>query len=142
MKQIEVIYLGERLTMNDKIVQVFRDAEGKESYFSGVKRVWVGDSYLMSEKGTIKAKPERVENPTLKMNEEDEAKYQAQKIVCRDYRLTRQKEMKLKQPHEDILKAIELLRPFARGLSWYDNERFFTYIKNESTKPKKKEEIK
>jgi len=135
----EILFLGEQITVINKIVQVFRDGEGESYHFTGIRGIYFGESYLVSEEGRIKcAFPERPEIQTLHPTAQESMNYEAQKICVREARAQKRKEMKIKKLHPDIVQAIKLLRPFARGLDHWDQTRFFSYLKNECSKKGKK----
>lgn len=84
----------------------------------------------------MKVRPEQVDG--WEPSEQERAVYESQKLIVKSARLKRQKNMQIKKPHENIARAISLLRPFMRGLSHYDQTRFIGYICNEASKKQKK----
>lgn len=139
MKKYEIpaIYLGERLTLLGSVFHVFRDAKTNLYRFTGLKSIFFGETYLVSKDGSIKVRPD-VSLKKLDLMENDFAEFEAHKILAKDARLNKRKAMELKKPHADIVKAIELLRPFIQSVPRYDQDRFLRYIHNEATKRKKR----
>lgn len=134
----EFVYLGERVFgYNRRISQVFKNAKGKEILFSGIRGIMPGQVFWITD-GTIKTRPEPIEEPSIEMSEKDWIEYEAQKAIVKIERLRRKKAMNLKAPHPDIKRAIDLLRPFAANLSSIDLRRFAEYIQNEISVKKRK----
>src|ERR1035437_5962160 len=132
-----IMYHGERLTgFADKIQQLFKSKDGKEIYFSGIKILWFGCVYEM-ENNTLKIRPQEIK-ATWDPTEKEKQEYEAQKIVVMQRRQARLKEMKIKRPHADIVKAVELIRPFTWHLSELDRRRFFEWFRNQCSKKAKK----
>ncbi len=130
------MYLGERVGFSGKVIQAFKDEKGEEHFFKGIKSVYFGDVYEMKNE-TMSGKPAQVESD-WKPTEKDRLEYEAQKIVVRSYRQERQKEMKVKKPHANIARAVELMRPFYIPLSNLDRRRFIAWFENELSKKVKK----
>lgn len=141
-KQVQVIYLGEQVDIIGHINQVFRDKKGKVFKYNGVKGVWPGSCYLIDVNpdgsSTIKTRPESVEKPKIEFSEKDRLEYETNKEIAKHQRLLNKQAMDIKKPHEDITRAIQLLKPFARSVSNIDLNRFMGYLKNQLTKPTKK----
>lgn len=127
------MFLGERVGWNGKVYQLFRSKDGKEHNFSGIKRVYFGDVYEMIDE-KLKIRPESVDGwePTDK----DRREYEAQKLVVTASRQANRKAMEIKRPHAEVVKAVDLLRPFYRALSHVDQRRFMEWIANECSKKK------
>lgn len=136
MKKVKVMYHGERVNHFDKIYQVFKSKDGKTHNFTGIKNIWFGSVYVM-EKDTLKRKPEAIETDWQPTDQERE-EYEAAKIVVKATRQNKLKAMKLKQPHQNIVRAIELIRPFYLHLSNLDRRRFIEWFENECSKKKGK----
>lgn len=137
---VEALYIGERVTGFGEIVQAFKIENGEVLHWTGVKGLWVDESYEVEVKPTgghtIKMRPDRVEEKDrrLFMSDKDKIEYEAQKIAVRGQRERRKKKMELSKPHADIVKAIQLLKPFARSLDYIDLDRFMGYVKNQLSK--------
>lgn len=126
-----VMYHGERVApYGGHIRQLFKDETGKEYFFAGVKSVWVGSTYELLPGDKMAVKPERFDNDGWVMSEKEQTEYEAQKEIAKQIRAERMKVMKLKRPHKDIVKAIELLAPFFRSLDRIDQDRFMRYLTN------------
>lgn len=141
MKKKQVVYMGEVLKdhgFSQSIFQRFRDKEGKFYHYVGIKRIWPGSTYQMEPGDKMNIRPERIYDSDLGLTEAEEIEMEAQKIAVRQYRASRRKEMDLKKPHTDIVRAIALLSPFVRSLPRFDQDRFLKYIFNEASKTPKK----
>ena len=130
-----VMYHGQRVSFNGKIVQLFRDQNGKGYTFTGIKNVWFGDIYFI-ENDSMKIRPQQIEQ-TWKPTDEDRLEYEAQKIAVAGQRQNRLKAMTFRRPHVDILRAVELIRPFTHHISMLDQRRFFEWLANECSKQHK-----
>ncbi len=138
-KGTKVIYHGERVGLTGKICQLFKDKNGKEFLFQGVKGVWLGNCYEVSKDDQIKARPEAIDNNGFELTEDDRRQAEVAKLSCVAERLSRRKAMDFKRPHVDIITAIRLLSPFYRSVGRFDQDRFVRYLENEmSKKPRKK----
>lgn len=135
---IKVIYCGERVDMIGNIKQLFRDEEGNEFCYTGVKRVWPGSCYEISDDEKIQRKPTEVEANGFEFTPKDRAEYEAHKLVVSATRALRRKAMAIKKPHPDIVRAINLLRPFYRNLGRFDQDRFSKYLCNQMSRKAKK----
>lgn len=142
MKKVPVMFLGERIRgWSHKIEQLFKAKDGKEFFFSSIKRPWFGTVYEMDLKAdgsaSMAIKPKEVEcdwEPTEKERQE----FEAQKAVVISERQARQKAMQLKRPHDDIVRAIKLIRPFYRALPEVNRRRFMEWFANECSRKGKK----
>jgi hypothetical protein len=137
MKHKLVMYHGERPGFMGTIRQLFKTRDGEEMYWVGRKRVWFGHVYEITHDDKMAKMPKEVEVEDWKPTDKEEKEYEAQKLVCRQIRADRQKEMKIKKPHENIVRAIGLLRPFYRALDDNDRRRFMKWVGNECGKKKK-----
>lgn len=138
MKKIELLYLGERLSGLNKIVQVFRDKKLEEHCWTGIKLVFFGESYYCDADHKMTIMPDKVENQTFFATSAEKTRREVDKIACKAERESRKKTMSLDKPHDDIVRAIGLLRPFAKYMDWRTESRFFEYIRNQATKRKAK----
>lgn len=140
--KLPVMYHGERaFPISGKIVQVFKDRKGEEHCWSGVKGVYFGYVYEAEKKGTeitIRMRPAEIEVKGWEATQADHDQMEANKILVKEIRARRRKDLEYKKPHADIVKAIELLKPFYRGLSKWDAQRFTDWLSNECSKPKRK----
>lgn len=138
----KVMYHGERIApFGGKVVQYFKNQDGKGFYFSGIKCVWPGEIYQLESGNKMFAKPKRLYDEEAKqpwtMTKKDWAEFEAQKEIVKHHRRSRRKEMILKRPHPDIVRAVALLKPFYRALDHLDQSRFTKYLANQmSKKPK------
>lgn len=137
VKTVRVMYMGERVHHFNKIFQLFKDKRGREYNFSGIKGVWFGDIYEVND-NKMQVRPKSVDAKGWEPTEEERHEYEAQKLVVRAKRLERQKEMNIKKPHADIVRAVDLLRPFYLSLHRFDQERFMRWVANECSKRKKR----
>lgn len=139
MKKVEVIYVGERADpMWNKIWQTFRNAKGELYRYQSLKNIYVGECYWTFDDGKIKTRPEKVEKPKLSLTDQERRDYEAHKEIAKQVRLERRKAMELKRPHPDIVKAINLLKPFCINLGPSDLSRFTQYLKEQLGKRKSK----
>lgn len=137
MKQL-VMYMGERpQVFSRKIRQLFKTKDGTEMFWVGVKGVWFGEVYEVND-GKMEVRPKRVEKGAWEPTDAEEKEYEAQKLVCTRIRQERRSEMKIKKPHDDVLRAVKLLRPFYRALDDMDRGRFMKWVSNECSKRVKK----
>ena len=136
MKKYDVVmYVGERSDVFDRITQVFVDRKGNEIRFKGIKGIHVGGCYLCDTKaGKMNVRPDKVPNDGFEMTDELWKKYEAAKVVIKDIRLTNRKIMEVKKAHPDIVRAVNLLKPFTRNLGKYELSRFTRYLENELSK--------
>lgn len=134
-----VIYHGEHLTHFGKIYQLFKDKKGIEYNYTGVKMVWPGLCYELLPGDKMNRRPNQITDyrRVFEMTENDWVKSEAQKIAVKGFRLEQRKAMEVKKPHLDITTAINLLKPFYRGLSRFDQKSFVSYLENEMSKRKK-----
>lgn len=133
-RKIVLMYHGERAdTWRGKIWQCFRSKDGKEHSFSGIKNIYFGECYAMLD-SKMKIRPEAV--PGWEPTEKERTEYEAQKLVVRQVRQSRLEAFKLTRPHKDVLRAVELLRPFYRALTDSDRNRFMKWVSNECSKKK------
>jgi hypothetical protein len=132
----KVMYCGERVG-HFRVGQLFKDKRGKEYSYRGVKRVWPGCVYEISSDNKIDIRPKEI-SCDWEMSEQDRLEMEANKVAVTAYRLERRKAMELKRPHKDIVKAVELLRPFYRNLGHFDQARFVGYLRNQMSKGKRK----
>jgi len=136
---IEYVYLGEQVDIMGNISQLFRNKKGEFAKYSGVKPLFFGESYLISKKGMIKSRmPPQPKKQTLFVTDRDKMAYEANKEIAKNERLLRRKAMELKKPHQDIVKAIALLRPFVYELDSMNLHRFMKYLENQLSRKKKK----
>lgn len=134
---LEAIYLGERYE-HFRISQCFRTAMGEIFRYSGIKDLCVGDSYLVSKDGFIAQRPKLAENPKLTLTEQERLDFAAAKEIIKHVRERKKKAMELKKPHPDIVRAIALLKPFARSMDRINLDRFTDYLRNQLSKPEKR----
>jgi len=128
----QIMYHGERVNFTGKVVQLFKEKRGEEHLFKGIKGVWFGSVYEMVN-DTLKLKPKEVES-TWEPTELERKEYEAAKIVVRGHRQNILAAMKVKKPHADISKALELIRPFTWHLSSLERRRFMAWFENECSK--------
>src|SRR4051812_45491537 len=96
-----VMYLGEVVDFRGRIIQLFREKNGKACHFSGrIKGVWFGSVYKTNEDGSIKTRPELVETQ-WEPSEAERLAYEANKITVKVRREQKRKELKIKKPHAD-----------------------------------------
>ena len=134
---VEYVYLGERVEAFDGIKQLFRNKKGEFARYSGVRDVYFGNSYLITDDGKIKARfPDRPDKQTVFSTEQEELDYEAHKELAKDYRLRKRKAMELKKPHKDIVRALNLLRPFTRKMDSITLRRFSEYLQNQLSRQK------
>lgn len=134
-KNVPVIYLGERCELGG-IRQAFKTKSGKLLNYSGIKGVWFGAVYMAEQSPSgyrLMQRPERIES-AWSPTEAECIEYDVQKLCVSVKRQERRKEMAVKKPHDDILKAVELLSPFFRGLGRFDQQRFMKWIENQCVK--------
>lgn len=136
MKTFPVMFIGERVSWRGKVIQVFKDKKGEEHVFSGIKNLWFGSVYKI-EDNKMSVKPTPIESD-WKPTEKDEIEYESQKIVVRAHRQSKLKALKLKKPHANIARAVELIRPFYWHLPSLDRRRFLEWFENEISKKVKK----
>jgi hypothetical protein len=137
---VPALYLGERVTSFGDIVQSFRVLGQKERLtFTGIRNIYAGEAYEYDlNNNTMKIRPARLDCID-KMTEADEREFELHKELAKHRRLERQKAMNLKKPHRDIVRAIDLLRPFCRNASTLEIRRFTEYLGNQlSKKPAKR----
>ena len=137
--EIEYVYLGERVDAHFRqISQWFRSAKGDISRFVGVRGIYVGESYLLTKKGSIKAKfPPQPKTQSVFLEAQERLDYEAHKEIAKHQRLCRKKALTLKKPHRDIVAALELLRPFTRRMDTLTLRRFAEYLENQLSKRQK-----
>lgn len=131
----EIMFMGERIHFG-KIVQFFKDAKSIPHHFSGIKNIWFGSVYEMND-DKIKVNPTAIETDWVPTDEERD-EYEAQKLVVRAHRQARKKAMDIKKPHEKIVRAVELIRPFYLSLHNIDRRRFMEWFANECSRKGKK----
>lgn len=131
------MFHGERVGFSGKILQCFRDRTGKDHNFTGIKWVYFGCVYPMVG-DSMKRKPEEIEVEDWKPTENDRNEFEAQKLVVRAKRQAMKKAMDLKKPHDDITRAVGLIRRFYVGLDNLDRRRFMDWFANECSKKGKK----
>lgn len=136
---VEYLYLGERIDYVGNIRQVFRCKKGDLHYWQGIGGLCFGESYLVTKDGKIKKRwPPKPEKQTLFATEKEQLDFETQKLIVAHQREARKKFNDSKKPHRDIVRAIELLRPFVRNDDLLTLNRFVDYLKNQLTKKKKK----
>lgn len=139
---VPAIYLGERVECLFGIRHVFRTKAGDILRYKGLRgHLWYGDIYLTSKNGSIQTRPEKAPlglDSGLEPTEQDRLDYELHKELAKDYRLRNRKAMELKKPHRDIVKALELLRPFMRHADTYTIKRFTGYLENQLSKKAKR----
>lgn len=142
MKTVPVMFLGERIRgWHKKIEQLFRSKDGKDFFFSGIHRPWFGTVYEMKLKAdgsaSMAVRPKEVESD-WEPSEKERQEFEAAKIVVASERQNRRKAMTLKRPHDDIVRAVKLMRPFYRALPDQDRRRFMEWFSNECSRKGKK----
>lgn len=137
MNTIQVMYMGERVVQYRTIIQLFQSRDGKEHWFSKVKHPWFGTVYEMNADGTMAVRPKSVETD-WEPTKLERSQWEAAKIVVASFRQEQRKTMKLKRPHDDITKAVNLLRPFYKPLTNIDRRRFIDWVANECSRKSKK----
>lgn len=119
---------------------LFKDIKGNKFCFKGIKQIWPGDIYEMNSDETMKIRPQSCESQdNWEFSLSDKNEYEAQKEIVKYQRLERKKKMELKRPHQDIVTAIALLKPFFKNLNFMDSERFLNYLRNETSKRGKRD---
>jgi hypothetical protein len=142
MKTIHVMFMGERIRgWHKKIEQMFKAKDGKEFFFSGIKRPWFGTVYEMklsaNGSASLNVRPKEVE-ADWEPSEKERQEFEGAKLVVTAERQARQKAMKLQRPHDDIVRAVKLLRPFYRAMPDQDRRRFMEWVSNECSRKGKK----
>lgn len=132
----KVMFHGERVDHYGRLTQLFKERNGKEAVFTGIKGIYFGEVYLMTD-NRMNRKPESIENPAWDPAEKDRLEYEGQKIVVRNWRANRRKDMQLKKPHPKIVTAVDLLRPFYQTMGEIDRRRFMGWVSNECSRRKK-----
>lgn len=133
-----LIYHGQRVGFAGNITHLFKDKRGKEYRFRGVKNVFIGDVYEMNDDETMNVRPKSVDAKGWSLTDAEQTEYEAHKEIVKHQRLLNQKAMQLKKPHIDIVRAINLLKPFFRQLDRINQDRFVSYLKNELSRKAKK----
>lgn len=143
--KVPLMYHGERVNWRGEIIQLFRDRKGEEFYWSGRKHVYFGEIYESTKKGRSKAadhvmarNPKMVVDETWSATEKDRAEYEGAKVACTDARAQRKKAYELKKPHKDLVRAVELMRPFYLSLTDNDRRRLIGWFANECSKKRRK----
>lgn len=134
--KVKIMYHGERV-YRFRIQQLFKDKRGKEHYWTGIKYVQFGSIYEAEKKDkhfSLDRKPLSVEVKGWEPTEQERLTYESQKLVAKARRQENRKAMELSRPHNDITRAVNLLRPFFRQLNRIDQERFSSYLSNEMSK--------
>lgn len=134
------MYHGERVgNYGDKVVQLFKLREGREYFFAGIKHLWPGSLYEILPGDKMSSNPKRYDDdPNWQMSEKERAEYEAQKLIVKNHRALKRKDMELKKSNPKIKHAIDLLRPFYQSLDHIDQKRFMGYITNQLSKRIKK----
>lgn len=131
-----VMYLGEGVDLFGAIRHIFKTKNNKRHFYNGSFRlIYFGGIYEMGNDSSIKKAPKEIclnWHPT----EAEKIEYEARKHVVKSTRALRNKIMKIKKPHGDIVKIIKLLRPFYRSLPKWDQSKLMEYIANECSKKK------
>lgn len=136
MKTVPVQYLGERVGIRGKVIQSFRDTLGELYHFSGIKGVFFGSWYEMLEDGKMHRRPKELSGD--EPSDKDWKEFETNKIGVKAFRLQSRKAMQLKKPHEDIVRAVALLKPFYQSVDRFTQKRFMDWVCNEMSKPNKK----
>ena len=133
-----VMYMGERVSFYpQKIYKLFKGRDGTEYKFApSVSGVYFGDKYQLLPKDRMEHRPKELSVDDWQPTESERLEYEAQKIVCREFRATKRKDLELKKPHPNILKALELLRPFAMHLDETERGRLFSWLRIQCSKRK------
>lgn len=127
------VYTGRRLTWDNKVWQRFETPDGKERFFTGIKRVWIGHTYRCSE-SSILIKPERVDVPWV-----DNPAWSAEDALVDAHNAKKREEKKLRDRATPALKnAIAALAPLCKGLSQYKREALISHLAYEAAKKGKK----
>lgn len=137
---VPLMYHGERVYYNGKVYQIFKDRKGEKFNWSGIKRVWFGSVYESTKTGDehrMSRRPVEIETPDWEPTEAERLEYEAQKIVVTASRQERRKAIVLKRPHDDLVRAVKLMRPFYKALSNFERQRLMEWFANECSKPKK-----
>lgn len=143
MKKELVMYHGERVhSWTKKVYQLFKNKKGKEYQWNSIKGIYFGSIYEIERKAdgssSMLTRPKEIEEPWRQWEptEKERLEYEAQKAVVTAQRQARLKEFKLKRPHKDLTKAVELFRPFYRALTDNDRRRLVEWFANEASKKK------
>lgn len=135
----EALYLGEELGFGGGIFKKFRTHKGEITYFSKVSGVIFGGAYAWNGKeGTMPRRPEPVYDSKLEATDQERREYEVNKLAVTAKRLQKMQILKDKKPHPDIVKAINLLKPFVRGMDFFTVHKFLDYVFNECYKKGKK----
>lgn len=136
----KLMYLGERVDLFRGVHQEFKDKSGSKFNWTGIKNLYFGAVVEAERKGksmTMSRRPQIVESD-WQPTEQEEVEYEAHKVVVRAYRQSRKKAMELKRPNQNIVRAVELLKPFYRAMDHFSQKRFMEWIANACSKPKGK----
>ena len=137
-KRVELLCLGERVALFG-IEQVFRNAKGEIVRYAKLSGYQFGESYIQTDgKLPKRAEPLDEEKRKLTPGTEDRRQFEVHKLAVINYRRRQLNAYNLKKPHPEIVRAIELLRPFARTVDSIDLRRFMGYIENQLTKPQRR----
>ncbi len=133
---VPVMYVGERVHFSGQIVQAFKSKDGTEHFFARTKGVWPFECYKMVNQTMKAVKPERAGDwePSELVRHE----FEQNKVIVTARRLEMRKARDIKKPHQNLIRAVELLRPFYRGLNRNEQRLLTEYLLNEISKYKGK----
>lgn len=135
---VPVVYLGERMETFGKITQVFRSARGRVFRYSGIKGVGFGDNTAVTKDGRIAVRPKVSEERKIAVTPEEEAEFSAHAQIVKHERARRRKQLELKKPHPDLVRAIQLLAKFTGRMDRLELSRFCQYVETELSKKGRK----
>lgn len=129
-KPVEYIYLGRLIDDFGNIKHKFRNAKNEFAYFKNISKAIIGESYPITD-GSILTRPQRCDKQTLSLTDDEIRSSNANEQVVK-YTVERRKKMaKIKKPHPDLVRAIQLLTPFYYELNHLSARRLTDYIHNE-----------
>ncbi len=110
------VYTGRRTTDSGKVWQRFEMPDGKEMFFKGVRRVYIGHTYKCSA-GSISSRPECVYDIKRVIKPE----WAAADAVVNAKNAARRSEAKMAlKSKKELHDAVEALAPLFKGLSFFD----------------------
>ena len=133
----EALYLGENLKNGyGDISHQFRTSRGEIVHFKQIRGLVFGDVVFV-DKDCLAVRPKTIESK-LSPTEKERLEYGAMKEIVKHERLRRRKAIEMKKPHKDIVRAVALLRPFARGMDRLMLKRFAEYLETQLSRKTKK----
>lgn len=109
----KAVYIGRRLS-KEKVLQAFL-IDGKEIYFSGIKRVILGYTYKCSQK-FISTKPERTNDERI-----ENSKWEAEDELVNAHRREKRIQKDLEKKSKPLVKnAVNALIPLTKGMGYVD----------------------